>query len=94
MNPNLDTLPGIKQEAPKLLLFIVLQVSRKKRLLINANIEVPAGFWSASAFQNTQLTSDDGLGNGSLKPSKTLPPPLTQTELPHTPLPELAQNPT
>ena len=55
----------------------------KTRLLIEANIEVPGFFWSASAFQNTQLTSDDGLGNGSLKPSKSLtPPPLTQTELP------------
>ena len=87
------TLPGIKQEAPKLLFFYFLQVSRKARLLINANIEVPGGVWSASAFQNTQLTYFRRWF-GQRLPQTLKNPNTPLTELPPTPLPELAQNPT
>ena len=79
---------SLELEAPKLLFYFYLfcRLVEKTRLLINANIEVPGDFWPASAFQNTQLTSDDGLGSGSLKPSKTLPPPPnTNRTPPHTP---------
>ena len=44
--------------------------------LDNPNIEVPGvSSLSTSAFQNTRLTSNNGLGTGSLKPPKNPPSP-------------------